>query len=149
LIVTARRLARASPSKPRQADLKRAISTSYYALFQALCEDATDLLVGGGPSRSEEAWVRVYRSLDHGFAKSACREIRNSSLPPTILECARAFVELQEIRHKADYDPRATFTRAEALEWVNQAEVAIAGLRAAPRGDRKAFAVLILIKKRP
>jgi hypothetical protein len=65
------------------------------------------------------------------------------------MECARAFVELQEIRHKADYDPRAAFTRAEALEWVNKAEVAIARLRAAPRGDRKAFAVQLLLKKRP
>lgn len=29
MIVTARKLANASPNKPRQADLKRAISTAY------------------------------------------------------------------------------------------------------------------------
>ena len=51
MIATARKLAKASPQKPRQADLKRAVSTAYYALFHAMAKDAADMLVGVGPSR--------------------------------------------------------------------------------------------------
>jgi hypothetical protein len=60
----------------------------------------------------------------------------------------RNFIVLQEVRHKADYDPTARFTRTEALDWVSRAESAIAKLRSASRRDRKAFAVRLLLKKR-
>jgi hypothetical protein len=63
LIATARKLAKASPQKPRQADLKRAVSTAYYALFHALAKDAADMLVGVGPSRPDKAWTQTYRAL--------------------------------------------------------------------------------------
>jgi hypothetical protein len=86
--------------------------------------------------------------LDHGFAKNACREARNLSFPLEIKGCANEFVVLQEVRHKADYDPTARFTRTEALDWVSRAESAIVKLRAASRRDRKAFAVQLLLKKR-
>ena len=43
LLATARRLAKASPRKPRQADLRRSISTAYYALFHALAADGSQL----------------------------------------------------------------------------------------------------------
>jgi uncharacterized protein (UPF0332 family) len=149
LITTARRLARASPRRPRQSDLKRSVSTAYYALFHALAKDAADLLVGVGPGRADKAWVHVYRGLEHGFAKNASKEVPKLGFPDGILSCANEFIELQEVRHKADYDPRATFTRAEALEWVARAEAAIASLRAAPRRDRRAFAVQLLMRRRP
>jgi uncharacterized protein (UPF0332 family) len=132
--------------RPRQAELKRAVSTAYYALFHALAENAADLLVGVGQTRTSAA-VQVYRALDHGFARNACREVR--SIPPSIMNCADEFIELQEVRHKADYDPGARFTRIEALDWVNRAEAGIAKLHAAPRRDRKAFAVHLLMRRRP
>ena len=52
MIVTARRLAVANRTKPRQSDLKRSISTAYYALFHAIAKDAADLLVGAGTMRA-------------------------------------------------------------------------------------------------
>jgi uncharacterized protein (UPF0332 family) len=146
LIVTARKLAKASLTRPRQAELKRAVSTAYHALFHALAKDAANLLIGVGQMRASEAWVHVYRALDHGFAKNACREIRR--VPSTLVDCADEFIELQETRLKADYDPRTSFTRVEALEWTSRAEVAIGKLRTAPRRDRKAFAVQLLLRKR-
>lgn len=149
MIITARKLANASPLKPRQADLKRSVSTAYYALFHVLARNGADLLVGAGAARPDKAWTHVYRALNHGFAKNACREAANLTFPPEIIECAKEFIELQEVRHKADYDPRARFTRAEVLDWVSRAEAAIAKVQAAPRRDRKAFAVQLLMRKRP
>jgi uncharacterized protein (UPF0332 family) len=148
LIATARKLANADPMKPRQADLKRSVSTAYYALFHAFARNGADLLVGGGAGRSNEAWTRTYRALDHGFAKNACGEAANLTFPPEIVDCAKEFIELQEVRHKADYDPGARFTRAEALDWVSRAETAVERMRTAPRRDRKAFAVQLLLRKR-
>lgn len=61
---------------------------------------------------------------------------------------AEAFVQLQELRHRADYDPLATWTLAEAEVARLQAEKAIAHLESAPRSDRKWFAALLLLKRR-
>jgi uncharacterized protein (UPF0332 family) len=149
LIPTARKLAIASPLKPRQAELKRAVSTAYYALFQAFARSGADMLVRVAAGRPEGAWVHVYRALDHGFAKHACREARNSGFPAELVECAIEFIELQDARHEADYDPRARLTRAETLYWVRRAEAAIARLQEAPRDERRAFAVHLLMRRRP
>lgn len=148
MISTARRLAHASPKKPRQDDLKRAVSTAYYALFHAMAKDAADLLVGVGSDRPDKAWTHVYRSLQHGDAKSACEAVRNLNFPGTIKSCADTFVALQQRRHDADYDPDCRVTRADALDAVLQAERAISALKSAPKRDRKAFAVQILFKRR-
>ena len=148
MIVTARKLANASPGKPRQADLKRAVSTAYYALFHALAKDAADLLVGVGKDRPNKAWAHLYRSLQHGDAKVACLATRNMNFPPLIKRCADIFVELQEQRHEADYNPTLQVLRAEALDAIKEAEEAIAALKSAPRRDRRAFAVQLLHKKR-
>jgi uncharacterized protein (UPF0332 family) len=148
VIVTARKLANASPKKPRQADLKRSISTSYYALFHAMAKDASDMLVGVGPDRPDKAWTHTYRALQHGDAKSACKEVRNLNFPDTIKSCADSFVTLQQKRHDADYDPDCRVLRADALEAIQEAEDAIRNLKTSPKRDRRAFAVQILMKKR-
>jgi hypothetical protein len=148
LIVTARKLARSSPRRPRQAELKRAVSTAYYALFQAIAKDAADMLVGVGPNRPGEAWTHIYRSLQHGDAKTACAAVRNLAFPAVLADCAEAFVALQEDRHDADYNPDLRVLRAEAVAAIDRAERAIEDLRAAARRDRKAFAVHLLHKRR-
>ena len=148
MIVTARKLANASRKKPRQADLRRAISTAYYALFHAMAKDAADMLVGVGPNRPDKAWAHTYRALQHGDAKTACQAVRNLNFPNTIRSCADAFVALQQRRHDADYDPDYRVLRADALDAIQQAEDAIRDLKASPKRDRRAFAVQILMKKR-
>jgi uncharacterized protein (UPF0332 family) len=147
LIRTARLLAAASPKKPRQAELRRAVSTAYYALFGAMARDAADLLIGRGRRHSPEAWRQVYRSLAHGPAKDACKQTRTLKFPMEICACADAFVDLQDARHAADYDPDRRFTRAETTRIILSSEKAIQALRAAPKLDREAFAVLLLLKK--
>lgn len=149
LIVTARRLARATLHKPKQADLKRAVSTAYYALFHALAEQCADLLVGRGRARNTAAWNQVYRALEHGFAKNACRQTAGLGFAREIVDFADMFAKLQDERHRADYDPAARYTRAEAQTFITDAEQAIRAFNASAREDRKAFAVLVLLKRRP
>lgn len=99
LLSTARRLAKASPKKPKQSDLKRAISTAYYAFFHAMARDAANLLVGTGQNKPDKAWAQTYRALDHRFAKNGCEQVRTLGFPQAICACADAFVTLQEARH--------------------------------------------------
>lgn len=148
LIATARRLARGGATRPSRADLGKAVSAAYYALFHAMARDCADLIVGTGKDRSEAAWNHAYRALEHGFAKNACRSAAGQGLDPKIVGVADTFVELQEERHRADYDPAVTYTRMEVDNIIRVADEAIASLRRAPRRDRRAFAVLLLLQRR-
>ncbi|MBV5335741.1 hypothetical protein JZU48_01650, partial [bacterium] len=94
------------------------------------------------------AWAQVYRSLEHGFAKNACMAVRSLRFPRGLAECADAFVDLQQERHKADYDPVYRIRRRDALARIKQAEQAINDLIACDLKDRKAFAIQLLFKKR-
>jgi len=70
LVAHAERLEAAAKRKPHQADLRRAVSAAYYALFHAVAAAAADTLIGTTVShRASPIWSRVYRSLEHGFAK--------------------------------------------------------------------------------
>lgn len=150
MIVTARKLARASTERPRQAELKRAVSTAYYALFHAIAQDVADLFVGAAQRPQSDAWVRAYRALQHGEAKTACQQIRSAGvLPPAIIRCANAFILLQEQRHSADYDPAHRVLRADALEAIRLAEAAIHDLKSADRNDRRKFAAQLVFRRRP
>ena len=124
------------------------MSTAYYALYDALGRDCADLLIGVGQARGRDEWVQVYRALDHGLAKNACLRARNLPFPAEILDFASTFAMLQEERHKADYDPNARYTRAEALRLIAEAETSIRRLRSARKADRRAFAVLVLLRRR-
>ena len=48
LLAQARSLATSDAKKPKQANLRRAISSAYYALFHFLCEEVTKTFVGAG-----------------------------------------------------------------------------------------------------
>ncbi|MCY4007043.1 MAG: hypothetical protein OXE84_09545 [Rhodobacteraceae bacterium] len=144
LIASARRLlGRGRKGKPRQSDLKRAMSTAYYAMFHALCRNCADSFIGTNrASRSLRAWRQVYRSVDHGYAKAQCMNQRVMRLfPSDIKRFAVKLRELQEQRLLTDYDPLSTFTRADV-------QTAIKGLHNSNIRDRKAFAAWTVMKKR-
>lgn len=124
------------------------MSTAYYAMFHALAKDCADLLLGTGANASDGAWTHIYRSLEHGFAKNACTQASNLGFPHAIVTFADEFVSMQQARHSADYDPDVRYTRAEVLLLVSNAEQAIASLRSAPKKDRRAFAVQVLLRRR-
>jgi uncharacterized protein (UPF0332 family) len=148
LVAQARRLAKASAMRPRDVDLRRAVSAAYYAVFHAIARAGADLLVGTvSAQRSEKAWRQVYRSLQHGEAKSRCQNLP-ASFPQELADVAEAFVALQKLRHDADYDPDAAFLRRDVQSHILQAETALTKLRTAPIADRRAFVVWLLFANR-
>jgi hypothetical protein len=137
-----------SGRKPRQADLRRALSTAYYALFHCLAQSGADLLVGGaGAQKSREAWRQVYRALGHGDAKKACSHTKTKGkFPQPIQDFANTFRTMQEKRHIADYDPIGKFFESAVTLDIDGAEDAIKNFSKASKADRRAFAAWVLFK---
>jgi hypothetical protein len=145
LITTARQLAHVHQRRPRQVDLRRSISTSYYALFHGLAELAAVRLVGNTKTAQKSAaWSRVCRGLNHLTDKKACSrpELQGGSQELTLFPMA--FPQLQELRHQADYDPTVRFKQAEALSTADDAERGLAGLQDAPSDEQLDFITLAL-----
>jgi hypothetical protein len=81
--------------KPSQVNLRRAMSSGYYALFHALARTCANMFVGGvNAGRGTLAWQRAYRAVDHGLAKAACLETTAlQAFPQEIRDFADLFFE--------------------------------------------------------
>jgi hypothetical protein len=148
LLDQAEQLANSSARRPRRAELCRAISAAYYAVFHALCRSNADAMAGTGSNRPHKAWLQVYRAVDHGQAKKRCKSAASKGFPTQIVNFADAFVNLQELRHRADYDPEASFKRSQVVNHIGVARSAVNAIRSAPIRDRRAFAIHILLAYR-
>jgi len=147
LLDTARKLTR-SANKPRQTDLKRAVSTAYYAMFNFLAGECADLFIGTGAARKSSSWIHVHRALEHGVAKNGCGQVRTLAFPLKIVRFADLFISMQEERHSADYDPSSRYTRTEVIGLIGSVDQAIKEFKSSPRPDRVAFATLVLLRRR-
>ena len=145
-VATTRDLAASRSGRPRLTNLRRAVSTTYYALFHCLAECCANMLIGGtGADRSEAAWRQAYRALQHGLAGKHCEHKQNiERFPGEIQDFANVFVDMQKKRHSADYDPGAAFSKLEVLQGISEAENVIRSFGRVPAKDRRAFAVYLL-----
>ena len=150
LLQSATLLATARKGKPSQANLRRAISSAYYAMFHCLAKSCADLIIGGaGAAKSKPAWRQVYRALEHKPCASACKDKILAAFPKPIADFANTFVTMQEKRHLADYDPFALFTKSEVIQDIAIIERAMAAFKNEDAKDRRAFCTFVLFKKRP
>ena len=136
--------------RPRRADLARAVSTAYYAVFHALANCCANRLAGATPaSRSQRAWRQTYTSPEHRTVRNRC-ENRNVVLrfPEDIQEFADIFATLQREREAADYEPDWTYSRYRAAEFVQEARKAVRHLNNADASDQRAFALYVLMRVR-
>lgn len=117
------------PDDPKQADLRRAISAAYYALFHLL----TSAVAQNWKHHRHQ--TRFARILDHKPMKTCCANFISRQAPsdPAKLAVfeklkvvARSFVDLQQARYDADYDNSRIWPRTQAYEEIVKAEVAIA-----------------------
>lgn len=127
LLEQARFLVQRDPGRPRQASLRRAVSTAYYAVFHLLAASAAGQASAVTPIGLCE---RVQRALEHGSMKEAAKRFESGNLPDPVKNLvsnplsaqltavARGFVRLQEERHRADYDLATRFGRAQAQNAV-------------------------------
>ena len=129
-----------------QGQLRRAVSSCYYSVFHALAKACADALVGSDQAnRSDDAWVEVYRGLDHGKCLSACEGSLKVRFPETLKSFANDFMQLQIARHRADYDPMARIDCVGALACYGVAEGCLDALNQTREKDMVAFATWLLI----
>jgi uncharacterized protein (UPF0332 family) len=139
----------AGRSRPKDANLRRAHSSVYYALFHTLAKDCADLFLGGyGAARGQRAWKQTYRALDHGRAKKACIHGKIKDFPDSIRDFANIFAQMQDKRHGADYDPLAKLTKSEVQADILLARLTIQDYRATQAMDRRAFCAWVLFQDR-
>lgn len=131
---------------PCEAHIRRAISSCYFGVFHALARSAANALAGAdAEERPSKAWFEVYRGLAHGPCKKACAGADQIAFPDTILTFADNFAQLQDLRHKADYDPTWQPTIEDAESHVANAKRSIESLNSVRVVDQIAFATWVLI----
>ena len=151
LLAIAYELMHRDPGRPKQASLKRAISTAYYALFHLVCDDFRKHVINWhvSPERYWDVVTPIYRSLDHGQMKRSFEALRKDAQATAELkQFARIFIDLQAARNSADYDPKPTLRRGSALQLVEQVREAMKIFSALPSGDRRGIVVSFLSKQR-
>ena len=97
---------------PKQASLRRAVSTAHYALFHLLIDEAVSQWA------VERQRNRLARTFEHDGMKRKCAEVvkrvkDGTYLPVELNTVAHNFVQLQELRHIADYDNSMRWSRAD------------------------------------
>lgn len=89
--------------EPKQASLRRAVSTAYYALFHLLIDEAVSKWA------VERQRSVLARGVEHSRIKRVCDEIlknfkSGAPIPEDLRYVAETFMQLQHQRHLADYD---------------------------------------------
>ncbi|NEU14448.1 hypothetical protein G3T14_20300 [Methylobacterium sp. BTF04] len=130
----------------RKAAMRRAVSTAYYAVFHALCYVCTDELVGWTKTGTHDP---IYRSVDHGSAKSRLAGKHAARIGTVILDIGAAVAKLQDDRHSADYAPPALTVSLEAtLVIIALAKETVALIEGLDKPQRLELAILLIAKPR-
>lgn len=147
LLDHAQRLSELELDIQTEADCRRAVSATYYALFHLVVNEAAPLFATDSllpESTRERLELQIRRMFTHtemrGIAENLDpkRDLKaffkdvldDTSLkcPPPLRDFAKAFVELQKKRELADYDISAPFSAPQARESVGQARKSFPGL---------------------
>lgn len=120
------------PGRPNQTDLRRSIFNLYYSLFHEVCRQTADLHVGASAAvRGSQRYRLIYRSIDHRQAKSVFADLAKYGSPGSVAATlGQVFVDLQDARHEADYDPHARYFRAQVEAFALDVAWALPAIRA-------------------
>ena len=137
LLDQAKRLIGAVPGAV-EADLRRGISSAYYALFHLLIQETMSSVVIDPSFRP-----KVARALQHGSMRNVCDKYNPANpnnlgqyivqeghgfpqqvITPVLRQVAATFIALYAAREKADYDDGVIVQHTEALTLAQQAEAA-------------------------
>ncbi len=121
---------------------------------------AADQFVGF-TKRATALYGLVYRSIDHRDLRELCSEVKKQTLSskytgyepprgfgPDLKAFAANLLELQEMRHAADYDPLVRIKRSGAVLAAGVARRILSQFRNASASQRAAFLTLLLFPPR-
>ena len=153
--------------RPKQANLRRAISTAYYSLFSLLVDAVATEAVGGGRKKK---LLRGYviRSVTHRSIVDICKKFSDHDgklnpgdkdklkmlvavhgIPEDLAYVARTCQYLQGQRHEADYNLVRIFKKEEATSLIDKTAKAHKKWKAVKDHEAtKVFLVALLVQKR-
>src|SRR5579863_4786974 len=100
--------------RPKQVNLRRAVSSLYYGLFHLLISEA---ILYWRLERQRDTLSRIF---EHVKIRGACSRYDGSNAGLSVV--ALAFRELQQYRNTADYDNATSWTRLEVREHIKTAK---------------------------
>ena len=112
--------------QPRNADLRRAVSAAYYALFHEIVGRVADHLL---PQHAAEDRWEVGRRVSHACIRNVCAWVTGPNGPPpsvkrsigliqqnqNLVDVCDGYQALYTARERADYDNAAAFSRPTTL----------------------------------
>ena len=133
LLDQASTLAELDPMKPKQASLRCAISAAYYSVFHLLIDDGARRITANATLQPF-----VARSFQHTSVKDAANKVidQSKASPPwpaplfttsieaELIRVCTIFVDLQSLRHSADYNTAVSFKRVEVVAAISRAQAA-------------------------
>lgn len=144
LLRTAETLVPSGRGRPAQANLRRAISTAYYAVFCALGDQVVkpysqDLKPSIRRLLSHSAGLAVFGQLTSFDSRAGVARLRWHPGQPIcdrdLLDFAKSFSILLDAREAADYNHRSIPTKRDAQNALDIARVAIDQLDRAARNS--------------
>ncbi len=136
LLKQSRQLAEQDPTRPKQANLRRAVWSGYYSLYHLLIHEAARHMIRGeGQTRLRQGLQRAFTHADVKRASNAIASggipaaLGTITVPPDLKSVAQAVVHLQTARHDADYDLSQAFSRTQVIDLIEEAEDAFAAWR--------------------
>jgi len=145
------------PGPPRQVDVRRALSSAYYALYHCIVGAVADEFVGKA-NRGTARHTLVYRSVDHHRISKVCTTLSKPGpdlaplVPCGFGEALREFgstvVDLQAGRHEADDDPAKLRRTSKVILAVSRARQALAFFGQASGEQRLVVLTLLAFQNR-
>lgn len=134
-----------------QAAFRRAISSSYYAVFHTLCQICCEGLgFWTAPTAQSEP---IYRHLEHDKAKDVLASVKAQVLHDDIFRICAALIDLRRSREDADYSQPGRFgseekllSREETRTKIALAEEAVRLLDELPPNVRRTLAVMLTVR---
>jgi len=161
LLEQAQHLVEREPKRPKQASLRRAISTAYYALFHLLISEAVLNW------RRAEDRCQLARMFEHKHVRSICvnrrdelnkefkgkrkagRPNQEEAVKRNLHRVVKTFVQMNEQRELADYEYSRSWTRTDVLPKVDGVAAAFKAWKAIRNENiAQAFLFTLLYKER-
>lgn len=134
-----------------EANLRRANSDLYYAMFHAICEALVEPLGAKPESDAFKAtYVTLYRQLSHSLAVKRFNAVQSKDdFSDPVKSFGRHFVQMREKRELADYHPLWRHKISTVRNNAQQTEQALSQLQSVDQVERCRFAMHLSLTQVP
>ncbi|MEO0403121.1 MAG: hypothetical protein AAF214_12160, partial [Pseudomonadota bacterium] len=130
------------------ADLRRAISDAYYAMFHRLCEALVEHMNAQDPSETafKQTFETLYRLPDHKLVTEKCKQAHKFGFSKEVVSFANGLAKFKLKREQADYNPLEKFAISEVRTDIETVETHMKKFDGLNPVERSRFAYFVCLK---